>query len=42
MNDPKERRSSLLSRFSGDQLAVAGMAAALILLILLLASALFT
>jgi hypothetical protein len=42
MNEPKERRSSLRARFSGDQLAVAGVVAALILLILVLASALFT
>jgi hypothetical protein len=42
MNDSRERRSSPRARFSGDQLAVAGIAAALILLILLLASALFT
>jgi hypothetical protein len=42
MNDPKEPRSSFLGRFSGDQLAVAGMVAALILLLLLLASVLFT
>jgi hypothetical protein len=42
MNDPQERRSGLLARYSGDQLAVAAMGTALVLLILLLASALFT
>jgi len=42
MNEPKKQRSSLRTRFSGDQLAVAGVGAALILLILVLASALFT
>lgn len=40
MHDPQERRSTFLARFSGDQLAVAGMVAALILLLLVLASAL--
>jgi hypothetical protein len=42
MDDPKKRLSNFLARFSGDQLAVAGMAAGLILLILLLASVLLT
>jgi len=41
MNDPRER-PGFLARFSGDQLAVAGMAAGLILLIVLLASVLLT
>lgn len=41
MNDPRGRQSGLFARFSGDQLAVAGMVAALIILLLMLASALF-
>lgn len=42
MNDPRQRRSGPLAHYSGDQLAVAAMGAALALLILLLAGALLT
>jgi hypothetical protein len=42
MNDARKRGPSFLARYSGDQIAVAGIGAALILLLLLLASALIT
>lgn len=42
MDDSREKRPTFLARFSGDQIAIAGIVAALIVLILVLASALLT
>jgi hypothetical protein len=42
MNDPRKQGSSFLARFSGDQIAVAAIFGALILLVLLVASAVLT
>jgi hypothetical protein len=41
MNDRPEHRPGFLARFSGDQLAVAGVVVALVLLVILLFSALY-